>query len=90
MAALLAAQNRPLAALSEKRTGSQQRPASSRLAASARCSVEQRADVEQPGRRQALAGLAAAAAALGLQQRPAMAASDFVQTASGLLVQDIT
>lgn len=45
------------------------------------------------GRRQALAALAAVAAAAavgGGGAQPAAAASDFVQTASGLLIQDIT
>lgn len=45
----------------------------------------------QPGRRQALGLAAAAAASLALGGGPANAiALDFVATASGLLVQDIT
>ncbi|KAL4447984.1 hypothetical protein ABPG75_005203 [Micractinium tetrahymenae] len=89
MAALVAAQSRPAAALSDRQASSRRPTSNRRSAVSVRCSAECSADGGQPGRRRALAGLVAAAAALGLQQ-PAVAASDFVQTASGLLVQDIT
>lgn len=64
-------------------------PAARRPACRAVCKEsEEQCSSSVQGRRQVLAALAAAAA--GLAARPAAAASDFVQTPSGLLVQDIT